>query len=111
MARTWTKRRTLDRSLGARRRTSVITVRKASDIEQHDTHLKEVDNHVPLASVADEVGREMRDEPVVDGQVGVLDHELEVVVGLVELIVEEQIRLQPFFVIHLNTSFMVTELT
>ena len=47
------------------------------------TDLKKVDGHVPLAAIADEFLSEVLHEAVVDGQVDILDRELEVVVGLV----------------------------
>ena len=45
--------------------------------------LEKVDDHIPLATIAYEVAREMGDKSVVDGQISMPDHEFEVVVGLV----------------------------
>jgi hypothetical protein len=35
----------------------------------------------------------VRDEPVIDGKVCMLNHELEIVIGLVEFVPEEQVGL------------------
>lgn len=53
--------------------------------------LEDIHNHVPLPAVADEILRGVEDNAVIDWEVGVLDGELEVVVGLVQLVPEEQI--------------------
>ena len=53
----------------------------------------QVDNHVPLTTIANEVVREVTDESVINGEVCVLNHELKVIVGFVEFIPEEKIRL------------------
>jgi len=46
-------------------------------------YLKDVDNHIPLTPIADEiVGQEIH-QPIIEGLVGILDGEFEVVVGLV----------------------------
>lgn len=55
--------------------------------------LDQVDNHVPLATVADEVVGKVGDEAVIDGKFSMLDHELKVIVGLVELVPEKEVRL------------------
>ncbi len=47
----------------------------------------------PCWSVADEVAGEVSDKAVVDGKIKVLDRQLKVVVGLVELVEEEEVRL------------------
>lgn len=53
----------------------------------------QVDNHVPLATVADKIAREMVDETVVNRKVCILNHKLQVVVGLVQFVPEEEVRL------------------
>ena len=57
------------------------------------THLDEVDYHVPLTTVTDKVPNEVTNEPVVERPVRLLQRGLEVVIGLVELVPEEQVRL------------------
>ena len=56
-------------------------------------YLEQIDNHVPLAAIADEVVRKVVDKPVIDWQVGMLDRKFEVVVGLVQLVPEEEVVL------------------
>ena len=58
------------------------------------TDLEQVHDHVPLAAIANELVSEILDEAVVDGELGVLDGKFEVVVGLVQLVPEEEVRLQ-----------------
>lgn len=55
------------------------------------THLDEVDNHIPLATVADEVSRQVANQPVVNGSVGKLDGVLQEVVAFVQLVPEVQV--------------------
>ena len=57
------------------------------------TDLEQVHDHVPLAAIANELVGEILDEAVVDGELGVLDGKFEVVVGLVQLVPEEEVRL------------------
>ena len=57
------------------------------------TDLEQVHDHVPLAAIANELVGEILDEAVVDGELGVLDGKFEVVVGLVQLVPEEEIGL------------------
>lgn len=53
----------------------------------------DIDYHVPLTTVGNEIAREMVDEPVIDGKVRVLNHELEIIIRLVQFVPEEQIGL------------------
>ena len=46
----------------------------------HAVCIEEVDDHVPLAAVTDEVPGEVRNEPVINREVRMLDHEFEIVV-------------------------------
>lgn len=57
--------------------------------------LEQVDGHIPLPTISEKrcVRGEVRDEPGIEGQIGVLHHKLEVVIGFVEFVVEEQIGL------------------
>ena len=57
------------------------------------TDLEQVHDHVPLAAITDQLVSEVLDQTVVNGQFCVLDGELEVVVGLVQLVPEEDVRL------------------
>jgi hypothetical protein len=61
----------------------LLSVRKA--------YLEQIDNHVPLTAVANEVIREEVDQAIIDGQVRILDRKLEVIVRLVQLIPEEEV--------------------
>jgi hypothetical protein len=54
-------------------------------------YLKQVDSHVPLTAVANEIIRKEVDQAVINRQVCVLDRKLEVIVGLVQLIPEEEV--------------------
>ena len=54
-------------------------------------YLKDVDDHVPLTSITDEIVRQEIHQPIIERLVGILDGEFEVVVGLVQLIPEEQV--------------------
>jgi hypothetical protein len=45
----------------------------------------------------------MSDKSIINGKVCVLDHELEIVIGLVEFVPEEQIRLRKLEVLQLQT--------
>lgn len=56
-------------------------------------YLKDIDGHVPLTAVADEIGRQESHQPVIKWPVGGLDDKLEVIVSLVQLVPEEQVRL------------------
>lgn len=62
-------------------------------VRQLKTHLEQVDHHVPLATIANEIASKRRNESIIDRKVRVFDGKLKVVVGLVELIEEEQVRL------------------
>jgi hypothetical protein len=53
--------------------------------------LKDVDNHVPLTSVTDEVVRKEVNQSVIKRKFCVLNGKLKVIVALVELIIEEQV--------------------
>jgi hypothetical protein len=58
-------------------------------------YLKDVDDHVPLATVSAEirsVGQEIN-QPIVERLFGIFNSEFKIVVGLMQLIPEEQVRL------------------
>ena len=58
-------------------------------------HLKYVDNHIPLATVTAQVrgvGQEIN-QPVIKRLFSILDGEFKIIVGLVQLIPEEQVGL------------------
>jgi hypothetical protein len=57
------------------------------------THFEEIDDHVPLPTVADKIATEEIDEAIIEGKVCVLKRELKVIIGFVELVVEEQVGL------------------
>ena len=64
-------------------------------------YLEEVDDHIPLATITNEVVRQEIHQPIIERLVGVLDGEFKIVVGLVQFIPEEQVGLdmnedQPF---------------
>lgn len=52
-------------------------------------HLKQVDDHVPLATVADQITREVSNEAIIEWTAGFLDRQLKVIIGLVEFIPEK----------------------
>jgi hypothetical protein len=54
-------------------------------------YLEQVDSHVPLTAVANEIIREEVDQAVINRQVCVLDRKLKVIIGLVQLIPEEEV--------------------
>lgn len=56
-------------------------------------YLENVDGHIPLTAVADEIGRQEAHQPVIEWLVGILDGKLEVIVSLVQLVPEEQVGL------------------
>jgi hypothetical protein len=56
-------------------------------------YLKDVDDHVPLTTVADEVVRQEINQSVVERLLGILDGEFEIIVGLVQFIPKEQVGL------------------
>lgn len=74
-----------------------MSVQSVPDIVDHCClrciYLKQIDDHVPLAAVADEVARCVYDESLVDGEICMLNGELEVVVRLVQFVPEKQVRL------------------
>ena len=59
--------------------------------ERGSTDLEEVHDHVPLAAIADELVSKVLDEAVIDGELGILNGKFEVVVGLVQLVPEEEV--------------------
>jgi len=52
-------------------------------------YLEDVDDHIPLTTVTDEIVRQEVHESVIERFVGILNGEFEVVIGLVQLIPEE----------------------
>lgn len=60
----------------------------------HSNHLKNVYDHVPLTAVADETARELVYNAIVQRLVRKLDSLLQVIVGLVQLVPEEQVGLR-----------------
>ena len=58
-----------------------------------ERYLKDIDDHIPLTAIADEVIRQKVHQTVIKRLVGVLNGEFEVVVGLVQFIPEEQVGL------------------
>jgi len=56
-------------------------------------YLEDIDDHVPLTTITDEIVRQEVHQPIIERLVGVLDGEFEVVVGLVQLVPEEQVGL------------------
>ena len=65
-----------------------------TDMQENKLYLKNVDYHVPLTTVADEVVGEEGDKPIFKRKLGILNSKLEVVVGLVKFIPEEQVWLE-----------------
>lgn len=59
-----------------------------------NTYLEQVDNHVPLTTIADKVVSEEINQSVINRSVGILNREFEVIVGLVQLVPEEEVRLR-----------------
>lgn len=57
-------------------------------------YLKDVDHHIPLTTITDEIVRQEVHQTIIERLVGVLDRKFEVVVGLVQLIPEEQVGLR-----------------
>lgn len=59
------------------------------------TYLEEIDDHVPLAPITDEVVRlrQEKNQPVIERFFCILDREFKVVIRLVEFIPEEQVWL------------------
>ena len=57
-------------------------------------YLEDVDDHIPLATVTDEVVRQEVNEPIIERFFGILNGEFKIVVGLVQLIPEEQVGLR-----------------
>ena len=68
-------------------------VRAGHDKGKH-IYLQKIDSHVPLTAIADDIARQMAHETVVERDVGMLDRQLEVIIGLVQLVPEEQVVLQ-----------------
>ena len=62
------------------------------------THFEEIDDHVPLSAVADEIATKEIDETIIEREVCVLKRELKVIIRLVELVVEEQVGLYNLYV-------------
>ena len=54
-------------------------------------YLKNVHCHLPQAAIAKQILRQVGYETIVNRQAGVLDHQLEVVVGLVKFVPEEEV--------------------
>ena len=52
-------------------------------------HLEQVDHHVPLTTVADEVTRKVTNEPIIEWAPGFLDCQFEIIIGLVKFIPEK----------------------
>ena len=59
-------------------------------------YLKDIHGHVPLTTVADEIPGKVVDESVIQRQVCILNGELKIVVGLVQLVPEEEVLLAEF---------------
>jgi len=56
-------------------------------------YLEDIDDHVPLTTITDEIVRQEVHQPIIEGLVGVFNREFEVVVRLVQLVPEEQVGL------------------
>ena len=56
-------------------------------------YLEDIDDHVPLTAITDEIVRQEVHQSIVERLVGVLNGKFEVVVGLVQLVPEEQVGL------------------
>jgi hypothetical protein len=57
------------------------------------TYLHEIASHVPLTTVIHGIFSSMANGPVIKGKMRVLDRQFEIKVGLLQLIIEEQIAL------------------
>jgi len=57
------------------------------------SHLKQVNDHVPLATIANQIASKVSNEAIIERTAGFLDCQLEVIIGLVEFIPEEQVGL------------------
>jgi hypothetical protein len=66
-------------------RTSVNTIPADGMIR----YLEQVNNHVPLAAIADQVACKVTYEPIVEWAAGFLDGQFKIVIGLVEFIPEK----------------------
>jgi hypothetical protein len=55
--------------------------------------LNQVNGHVPLAAVADNVSRQMINQPIIYGEICVLNREFEEIVRFVEFVPKEEIGL------------------
>jgi hypothetical protein len=62
-------------------------------VRHMEVDLKQVHDHIPLSTVTNQVTGQVIDEAVVERPVSKLDSQLEVVIGLVQLIPEEEVGL------------------